>query len=76
MNRISRRFLWGIKEDQKKYMALRSWDIICTPKQVGGVGIRRFKDANIAQVTKLGWKICNEQHNTWVKLIRLKYLRG
>lgn len=76
MDRPCRRFLWGHQEEWRRGLILKTWDNIYTPKQAWGLGIRRTRDANIAQVTKLGWKVCIELNRTWVKLIRFKYLRG
>lgn len=75
-DKINRRFLWGVSEDRKRYLSLRAWDNNCVPKQVGGLGIRRAKDINVSYITKLGWKMCMETSWLWVKLVRLKYLRG
>lgn len=76
LDRLSWHFLWGVAEEGKMYLFLRNWDKICAPKQVGGLGIRRARDMNIAYVTKLGWKVYIESDRPWVKLIRSKYLRG
>lgn len=53
LDRLSRRFLWRVQKDGERYLALWAWDNICTSKQVGGLGIRRARDMNIAYVMKL-----------------------
>lgn len=68
-------FWWGFK-DHKRHLHLKAWDFICSPKYNGGLGFRKFLDMNTAFITKLAWKVCIEQHRTWVQLIRSKYLRG
>lgn len=76
LDRLTRRFFWGIIEGKDRFLTLRAWDVICTPKSVGGAGLRKARDLNVAYITKLGWQLCKDLHNPWVKLIRSKYLRG
>lgn len=75
-DRLNRHFLWGVNEDRKWFLALRSWDRICIPKSTGGLGLRRTRDVNMAFITKLGWQLCTELERMWVKLIWSRYLRG
>lgn len=70
-----RRFWWGTKEN-KKQLYLKAWESICKPKCSGGLGIRRFRDTNIAFITKLAWHLCTDSTRLWVQLVRSKYLRG
>ena len=71
-----RDFWQGFKDDDKNHLYLKSWESICTPREVGGLGFQRTKDVNKAFVTKLGWYLCNKQEKTWVKIMKSKYLRG
>lgn len=63
-------------KDNGKIMYLKAWDTICTPKCSSGLGIRRLRDMNTVYVTNLGWRLCTDMDKIWVKLVRLKYLRG
>lgn len=56
MDKHIRKFWWGFGE-QKRGLFLRAWDLICTPKLVGGLGLRRMRDMNMAFTTKLGWNL-------------------
>lgn len=76
MDKLNNRFLWGVNEERKRFISLRSWDSISVPKTAGGLGLRRAHDSNIAFITKLGWQVCTDTNGTWVKFIRLKYRRG
>lgn len=69
LDKLVHRFLWGAHNDKDRYLSLRAWDNICTPKHVGGLGIRHARDMNVAYITKLGWKVCTEPTKLWVKLI-------
>lgn len=76
LDRMARKFLWGVNEERRNFLTLQSWNNICVRKLTRGLGIRQFKEANIAYITKLGWKLCTEGNRIWVNLIRSKYLRG
>ena len=76
LDQLVRDFWWGFKEDTGRHLYLKTWDTICSPKQVGGLGFRRFRDYNMALLTKMNWQMYVEPHKPWVKLIKAKYLRG
>jgi hypothetical protein len=62
------------KEKKKKYITLLSWKSICTPKYVGGLGIRTMEFHNRALLSKLGWQIHSNQDLLRVRALRAKYL--
>ncbi|KAG8369712.1 hypothetical protein BUALT_Bualt14G0042400 [Buddleja alternifolia] len=75
IDKIMRNFWWGDK-DENTHIHLRSWDFICSPKEFGGLGLRRTRDMNISMVSKLAWKMCEDRPILWVNLLKAKYLRG
>ena len=46
-------------DDNKKGCCLKSWDSICTPKNVVGLGIKKAADMNKALVAKMTWNVVN-----------------
>ncbi|KAH7533562.1 hypothetical protein FEM48_Zijuj04G0144400 [Ziziphus jujuba var. spinosa] len=76
MDTAIRRFWWGAKEGSKHYLALKSWNLLCQPKALGGLGFRKFKDFNLALLAKLGWKLAKGEESLWTQIIRAKYLRN
>lgn len=71
---LVRRFWWcGIRQS-KRFLALKSWDDICQPKALGGLGFRKFKDLNTALLFKLGWKFASGEDKLWTFVMRAKYL--
>ena len=73
MDSISANFLWGNK-DKKKGLNCISWDNICKPKILGGLGFRTNEELNILGLTKQCWNLDN-QKNWAARFMAEKYLR-
>ncbi|KAH7543360.1 hypothetical protein FEM48_Zijuj02G0176000 [Ziziphus jujuba var. spinosa] len=56
--------------------ALKAWKDICKPKDLGGLGFRRFKDMNLSLLAKIGWKLANGEDCLWTQTFRVKYLQN
>ncbi|XP_056695087.1 uncharacterized mitochondrial protein AtMg00310-like [Spinacia oleracea] len=69
-----RQFLWN-KVDRSRYISRTSWDNVTRPMGVGGLGIRRLKDWNVAFMAKLCWKILTNPNKLWVLLFKENFLR-
>ncbi|XP_019183032.1 PREDICTED: uncharacterized protein LOC109177999 [Ipomoea nil] len=67
---ICRKFLWGGKR------ALVSWDVICRPKDEGGLGLRNLKHWNNAFMTKTLWNIHTRKETLWIRWVHDFYLRN
>ena len=49
-------FLWqGGMANNKKKFNLVAWDVLCSPKHFGGVGIKDPHDMNLALGEKIMW---------------------
>ena len=72
---IVRRFWWTGSGATKRFLALKSWDALCKPKECGGLGFRRFYYFNLALLSKLGWKVVAGEDVFWVKALQAKYYR-
>lgn len=55
-----RGFLWGATEDKRK-VNLVAWDMVCIPKQYGGLNIKGCYKWNIAAISKLLWKLARKK---------------
>ncbi|CAA7029674.1 unnamed protein product [Microthlaspi erraticum] len=75
LDKISRSFLWGSSVEKKKQHLL-SWKRVCRPKREGGLGIRSSKDMNLALVVKVGWRLLQDEHSLWARVVRKKYKLG
>jgi hypothetical protein len=51
-----------------------SWESICKPKALGGLGIRSMEFLNNSLLARLGWKMTINKPLLWVEALRGKYL--
>lgn len=54
-------------------MSLVKWDVVCLPQDVGGLGIKSSKHANIISMAKLQWMIMTQPQVLRVQILRQKY---
>jgi hypothetical protein len=66
------RFFWQGNDHKKKYRLTR-WDIICQPKDQGGLGIHNLELQNKCLLSKWLYKLINEE-GVWQNLLKRKYL--
>jgi hypothetical protein len=66
------RFFWQSDEAKRKYR-LSKWNIICRPKDQGGLGIEVLELKNRCLLSKWLFKILNEE-GVWQELLHNKYL--
>ncbi|KAL8143992.1 hypothetical protein V2J09_017024 [Rumex salicifolius] len=74
IDRISRDFIWGSSLGERR-MHLVGWDEISKPKHVGGLGVRRMLEVNLALNGKLAWRFLNGCGGLWTEVLRAKYIR-
>lgn len=68
-------FLWQGQEE-KKAMALVSWQQICLPRHEGGLGVKQIKVWNKAALGKHIWNLGNKPNCLWASWMRANYLKG
>jgi len=66
------RFFWQSDEHKRKYR-LAKWDILCQPKNQGGLGIHNLDIKNTALLSKWLFKLLTTK-GTWQQMLRKKYL--
>uniref|UniRef100_A0A8I6YHT0 Uncharacterized protein n=1 Tax=Hordeum vulgare subsp. vulgare TaxID=112509 RepID=A0A8I6YHT0_HORVV len=67
------RFFWQNDENKKKYRLAR-WDMICRPKDQGGLGIENLEVKNKCLLSKWLYRISTETEGMWIQILRNKYL--
>jgi hypothetical protein len=73
MDYFHSRFFWQGENHKKKYRLAR-WDILCQPKDQGGLGIQNIDVQNKCLLSKWLFKLINED-GMWQQLLRNKYLK-
>ena len=58
---LQRNFMWGGNQDHKKIPSVK-WDVICLPKNDGGLGIKDLSKFNAALRGTWIWDLSSNQH--------------
>ena len=66
------RFFWQCDEVKTKYRLAR-WDIICRPKNRGGLGIKNLEAKNRCLLSKWLFRLSTDAEGTWIQILRNKY---
>ncbi|RVX19808.1 LINE-1 reverse transcriptase-like [Vitis vinifera] len=72
LEKIQRDFLWGGGSLERK-VHLINWEVVCTRKEKGGLGMRRIDSLNKALLGKWVWRFAVEKDNFWRLMIGVKY---
>nr|GEZ05522.1 hypothetical protein [Tanacetum cinerariifolium] len=68
-------FLWS-QDNTSRGKVKVAWDVVCLPKQEGGLGIRRLDHFNKALMVLHVWKLLFLQESLWVKWIHVYKLKN
>ena len=70
--RLQRDFLWsGVGEGKRDHLV--SWDVVCKPKAIGGLGFGKIALRNVALLGKCLWRYPREGSALWHKVISSIY---
>lgn len=72
-NKVRSRFFWAKEQGRQKYHMVK-WEHICSPKEVGGLGVINTKVMNWCLMAKWAWKILRGQGGLWLSVFSNKYL--
>ncbi|GJY97428.1 reverse transcriptase domain, reverse transcriptase zinc-binding domain protein [Tanacetum coccineum] len=72
---LMRQFLWSNGSSGKSKSKV-AWEVVCLPKNEGGLGIRRLECFNSALMTSHVWKLLTLKESLWVKWIHEYKLKG
>lgn len=71
MNSVVKRFWWTTNSKCGKYLAMKSWEAICKPKEHGGLGFKKFSNFNLALLSKLNLKLGSGEDSLWTRIMRV-----
>ena len=74
IHRLHRNFLWGDTIEKRK-VHLVNWELVCQLKKMGGLGIRKTRNQNLALLAKLSWKLICEEGALGKDVLKKKYLK-
>ena len=69
------RFFWQSDDLKRKYRLMKR-DIICRPKDQGGLSIENLEVKNKCLLSKWLYKLSSETGATWAQILRNKYLHS
>lgn len=69
IDKYKRHLFWRGKDLERKNPPLASWDLICKPKEKGGLGILNLHLQNTSLLLKMAHKFINHMDIPWVHLI-------
>jgi hypothetical protein len=75
VRRIQREFLGGGRRGHKRISWI-NWDIVCLPKEKGGLGVRDVRCVNISLLTKWRWRLLSNDQAVWKDVVKSKYGNG
>lgn len=67
-------FLWKGAPNSARGAKI-AWDIVCTSKECGGLGLRRLADWNKVLALKLIWLLFTAAGSLWVSWVRINLIR-
>ncbi|RVW82268.1 LINE-1 reverse transcriptase-like [Vitis vinifera] len=72
LEKVQRDFLWGGGNMEGK-THLVNWEVVCTDKDKGGLGLRKLAMLNKALLGKWIWRFACDKDNLWKQVIKVKY---
>ena len=75
LERMCNAFLWSGAPNSAKGAKV-SWDSVCTPKESGGLGLKRLVGLNELYGVKLIWKLFEGSDSLWVAWIKSHLMEG
>ncbi|KAL5543910.1 hypothetical protein UlMin_007694 [Ulmus minor] len=72
IHRLISRFWWGSNAGQKK-IHWAKWEVLCQPKEKGGLGFRNLEGFNKALLAKQGWRLIRYPDSLVGKVLKACY---
>ncbi|RVW35996.1 putative ribonuclease H protein [Vitis vinifera] len=72
LEKLQRDFLWGGGNLERK-VHLVNWEVVCTEKEKGGLGLRKLIPLNKVLLGKWIWRFACEKENLWKQVLLAKY---
>ncbi|PKH47875.1 hypothetical protein CRG98_050412 [Punica granatum] len=73
IDKVTRRFWWGVSKEEGSYYTLTSWNSLCQPKSKGGLDFQRAEDTNKAMLSKTVWALTKSNESLASRALKAKY---
>ena len=67
---------WCGQKDKERKMAWVAWEMLCTPKEEGGLGFRDLRGFNLDLLTKQAWRVQQNTNSLAHKVLKAKYFKN
>jgi hypothetical protein len=64
-NKIERGFFWSASTQARQGQCMVAWDMTCSPKALGGLGLKNLKLLNMALRMRWRWLELAEEDKPW-----------
>lgn len=75
IDRLLRSFLWTAETGKTRYCTV-GWDLVCSPKEVGGLGLRETSEMDKYFMFKWIWRLLKDDCSLWVKWTKANYFKN
>ena len=69
-----RKFWWGQRGEQRK-IHWKKWEILCKPKNMGGMGFKDLVKFNEAMLAKQVWRLLTNHSSLFYRVFQVQFLR-
>lgn len=70
--RLQREFLWGGVGGGRKISWVK-WDVVCQPKESGGLGVKDIRVMNLSLLAKWRWRLLSGEKALWKEVLVERY---
>ncbi|XP_062028887.1 uncharacterized protein LOC133744874 [Rosa rugosa] len=72
LEQMCARFWWGSTDDKRK-IHWKSWDFLCHPNEIGGLGFRSLTEFNMSMLAKQAWRVIDNPDSLVAQLYKAHY---
>jgi len=63
----------GGGSDNRRKISWVDWKTVCRRKEVGGLGVRRIREFNLALLGRWCWRLLVDRNSLWFRVLASRY---